>query len=51
MLQELLLALSNLDELDTEELLEELEPDELRELCKYRALIRFLLAYCERRGK
>lgn len=45
---ELLDALEALAEMEEEELLEELLP-ELAQLCRHRALLKLLLAYCDRR--
>lgn len=48
MLDEILSALEDLEDYDLDELVQELAPDELRDLCKHRALLELLLALCRR---
>jgi len=48
MLDELLSALEDLEDYDLDQLVQELAPEELRDICKHRALIELLLALCRR---
>jgi len=48
LLAELLQALEELNDFDVGDIVQELAPEELRELCKYRAIIELLLALCRR---
>lgn len=48
MLADLIFVLEGLAEYDLDDLIQELAPEELRDLCKHRALIELLLALCGR---
>lgn len=48
LLTELLDALESLADEDLEDILEDIYPDELKDLCKYRWLIELLLSLCTR---
>ena len=48
MLDEILSALEDLEDYSFDDLVQELAPEELRDLCKHRALIELLLALCRR---